>query len=187
MKNFILLPIILMSLFLIVSCTANGHDDLFIESAVTKNAEITVLQKELNLLKVKMVPNKTIQGAAKNGYSKNFLGTHSTIYSYYINKELVDDTFNIDSPEIIMFQRESNGDYSFIGVAYAIPLQIFKNKDFIIPDGFYGSEDQWVLDKINNVMILHVWLDIYNNNGVFSPSIPDYEFSPGDDLTHFQE
>lgn len=182
MRKLILLPVILITLFLALSCSTNDNDDIFNEPVASQNSQNEILQKEINALRNSVNPNSTYGGAYNNGYNTPFLGTHTPTFSYYVNEELVDEKFKINNPEVIIFQKDSKGNNSFAGVAYLLPLDSLKNSDFDLPSGFHGSDDQWTNDKNNNVMILYVWLGYFNDNGLFSPQLPTDENIPGKDI-----
>ena len=173
-----------------LSCTSNLDDELFLDPVSTQNAKPTILQSQISALGKRMNSNKTIQGAKSNGYLSAYSGSLAPVLSYYLNEDLVDDTFEINNPEIILFSKNSKGIDVFIGVAYLIPSQLLKNEDFVLPSGFHGSDDLWRNDKLNKMMILYVWLGVHNERGVFSTTLPnwDADINPGkDDFVYSEE
>jgi hypothetical protein len=56
---------------------------------------------------------------------------------HYVNFSLVDDTFDLDNPEILVYAPTPNGGLRLVAVEFAVP------DSFPVPEGFFGDSDVW--------------------------------------------
>lgn len=79
---------------------------------------------------------------------------------HFINQGLVDDKFEADRPELLVYSPDST---RLLAIEYAQPLTDTP------PEGFRGSADQWV--PFGGVFwTLHAWVWENNPDGVFNPT-----------------
>ncbi|MEP7254515.1 MAG: hypothetical protein ABI666_02005 [Ferruginibacter sp.] len=85
---------------------------------------------------------------------------------HYMKAGLVDSVFDLTQPELLVYNRDANGNAYLVAVEYAVPL------DRPRPEGFTGSNDVWDGNANFNLWLLHAWVWAYNPNGVFNPTNP---------------
>ena len=83
---------------------------------------------------------------------------------HYLNASLLDDRFEPDRPEILVYAPEG-GRMKLVAVEYAVPL----DKAATAPEGFTGTGDSWSRNTKYGLWTLHAWLWLDNAAGVFSP------------------
>lgn len=131
-------------------------------------------QQELDLLRSAVAPYTSLELAIAEGYDNEFTGYRLQMGFHYMKAALVDDTFEVDKPEVLMFAPDSNGNMQFVGVEYAIPIADMGNPP-PAPEGFTGDVDEWAINTEFNVWTLHVWVGIDNPSGIFqshNPTLP---------------
>lgn len=172
--------------FLAVSCNDNSLTDHQFESE-----ELTVLQKSesnanqshhnstsallQDLKKATARYNSTTQ-AAKAGYMED---THCVAHPdlggmgyHWLNEELVDPLFDPLTPEVLVYEKDKNGNSKLVAVEYIVI-------DAGQPHPHFGD---YPLDVGGTPVpvphySLHVWLYKDNPNGIFVPFNPDVSCS----------
>ena len=97
-----------------------------------------------------------------SGYVPN-MGHH------YLNPALVDGTFELVKPEIILYIPNANGDMEMVAVEYAIVPEDPENPGNP-PEGFTGNQDEWHFNEMIGQWQLHVWTILDNPDGIFHPT-----------------
>lgn len=87
---------------------------------------------------------------------------------HFMKMDLVDGTFDIRKPEILVYNPDENGVFHLVAVEYAIPLEASP----MAPEGFSGDNDVWSPNGEVGLWLLHAWVWKYNPLGVFSPVNP---------------
>ncbi|MCH7771507.1 MAG: hypothetical protein IIA49_10920, partial [Bacteroidetes bacterium] len=87
---------------------------------------------------------------------------------HYLKGSLVDENFELDKPEILVYAPDSNGGLMLVGVEYAIPVDLSADA----PDGFTGAEDVWEINTDFGLWVLHTWVWSDNPDGMFNPTNP---------------
>lgn len=131
--------------------------------------------KELNELKSAVAKLKNFNNAVKAGYSIDATGFVPQMGHHFLKPDLVDGTFELTKPEILLFIPGKNGKWDFLGVEYIVPIADMDNIP-PAPEGFTGSDDTWFVNYKDNLWTLHVWLDLENPDGMFAslnPNVPD--------------
>ena len=111
---------------------------------------------------------RNIDNAIKDGYADievdvQHMGHH------YMNTSLVDSVFDIRQPEILVYNKDQNGNQQLVAVEYAVPLTYPK------PEGFAGTNDVWNGTSGFPLWLLHAWVWAYNPDGVFNWTNPTVE------------
>ena len=88
---------------------------------------------------------------------------------HYLNAELLDATFQVDQPEILVYAPDAGGTMRLVAVEYAVPLAVAENA----PAGFTGDHDTWDRNETFELWTLHAWVHRSNPNGVFASHNPD--------------
>ena len=98
---------------------------------------------------------------------------------HYINFGLVDATFDLEKPELLIYAPSSNGGLRLVAVEYAVPVALSP----AAPDGFTGEEDDWHIFEAgpgpaDDLWVLHTWVWYYNPDGMFFPTNPRVQTVP---------
>ena len=86
---------------------------------------------------------------------------------HYLKMENLDDKFEFNNPEILVYNKEENGRMKLVAVEYAVPISLSANA----PSGYTGNNDQWSVYQ-GVLWTLHAWVWEYNPAGVFNPTNP---------------
>lgn len=108
---------------------------------------------------------RDIKNAIKDGYADINVVVQN-MGCHYMKADLVDGTFNSREPEILVYNKDEQGNFQLVAVEYAVPLNLPE------PEGFTGSDDVWDGNAGFNLWLLHAWVWSYNSDGVFSPTNP---------------
>lgn len=88
---------------------------------------------------------------------------------HFMKHELVDGTFEIEKPEILVYASLHEHDPEhLVAVEYAIPLALAGEA----PEGFTGDDDVWDPNQTFGLWLLHAWVWQENPDGVFAPMNP---------------
>ncbi|MBA2746366.1 MAG: hypothetical protein H0U44_09090 [Flavisolibacter sp.] len=109
---------------------------------------------------------KNIQNALKDGYIDINVVAENMGY-HYMKPSLVDATFDIRNPEILVYNKNHSGKMELVAVEYAVPLTSPR------PEGFTGAGDVWDEHTGFSLWLLHAWVWSYNPAGVFNSTNPD--------------
>lgn len=90
---------------------------------------------------------------------------------HYLLPSRVDDKFEVDKPEILLYAPDANGDMEFLGVEYSILVNDPSNPGSP-PEGFTGDQDEWHFREDLAQWQLHVWTVRANPDGIFAPTNP---------------
>lgn len=108
---------------------------------------------------------RNIKNALKDGYTNIGVDVENMGH-HYMKPSLVDGTFDIRNPEILVYNGNEEEGFELIAVEYAIPLALPR------PAGFTGSLDVWDGNAGFQLWLLHAWVWTYNPSGVFNPTNP---------------
>ena len=84
---------------------------------------------------------------------------------HFLKPDNLDNTFEYNKPEILVYNKEENGRMKLVAVEYATPLSQTP------PTGFTGDNDHWSIYQ-GVLWTLHAWVWEYNPAGVFNPTNP---------------
>jgi hypothetical protein len=87
---------------------------------------------------------------------------------HYMKVSEVDAIFDWRKPEILVYNKNHEGNFELVAVEYAIPLTLSTNA----PEGFSGTDDVWDENHVFGLWLLHAWVWSYNPDGVFNPTNP---------------
>jgi hypothetical protein len=90
---------------------------------------------------------------------------------HYLNPARVDDKFELEKPEILLYAPDANGNMEFLGVEYSILVDDPSNPG-TPPEGFTGDLDEWHFREEMAQWQLHVWTVKENPDGIFAPHNP---------------
>lgn len=104
---------------------------------------------------------RNIDNAIKDGYADIAVDVQHMGH-HYMNTSLVDSVFDIRQPEILVYNKDQNGNQQLVAVEYAVPLT------YPQPAGFAGTNDVWNGTSGFPLWLLHAWVWAYNPDGVFN-------------------
>ena len=87
---------------------------------------------------------------------------------HYLKADLMDATFQVDQPEILVYAPDAGGTMRLVAVEYAVPLSLAENP----PEGFTGDDDVWDRNETFELWTLHAWVHLDNPDGVFASHNP---------------
>ncbi|HSI89421.1 MAG TPA: hypothetical protein VK918_10215 [Pyrinomonadaceae bacterium] len=106
----------------------------------------------------------SVQAAERAGYTNINLPVPN-MGEHWVNFDLVDDVFEPDKPEALVYADLGSGRLQLVAVEYLVPLSANP------PEGFEGTCDQWT--PFGDVFwTLHAWVWYPNISGTFSKFNP---------------
>ncbi len=85
---------------------------------------------------------------------------------HYLKMDNLNETFEYDKPEILVYNKEENGRMKLVALEYAVPISLSN-----APSGFTGDNDHWSVYQ-GVLWTLHAWIWEYNPAGVFNATNP---------------
>jgi len=158
-------------LLTMLSCSTEEFDSSPIQEAkltFQKNGDIT-WDMEVELLTKKMRRFYNFEVATAQGWDTDVTGYVPHMGHHYMNASLLDDTFELLSPEVLLYVPDANGNMRFLGVEYLVPMDSLEDPS-TPPEGFTGNEDEWMI--VGPFWTLHAWVGLENPDGVFAPFNP---------------
>ena len=175
-KNIILslVVLILSGAFLFTSCKkqdvpapANAMLSTDASTDMVNFTNNNLTDRELKAARQATVKYKSIDSAIADGYIDINVVMPNMGY-HYQKPELVDSVFDITHPEMLVYNKDVDGNFKLVAVEYAIPLDQSVNA----PKGFTGSQDVWDHNTDFGLWLLHAWVWKFNPDGVFNPTNP---------------
>ena len=143
---------------------------LFLSCSEDDQMPIPQWQLEVNELIEATVKYSDINVATNEGFF-DVSGFVPNMGHHYLLPPRVDNTFELLSPEILLYAPDANGKMEFVAVEYVAPVADIDNPG-TPPEGFTGDEDHWHLNTNLKQWQLHVWIGKENPDGIFA------EFNP---------
>ena len=149
----------------------DNPDGMFNDS----NPNVTENQLEAELAKVKSATERyqNIDNALGDQYEDIELFAANQGWHYF-KGGLVDETFDMEKPEILVYAPDSNGGLMLVAVEYAVPVDLSADA----PDGFTGAEDEWHINTDFGLWVLHTWVWYDNPDGMFNDTNPRVPTEP---------
>ena len=152
----------LMILIVMASCSDDDTDTM-------EPWEVEVAQ-----LKQAMADYKDFEMAEAAGYDVDATGYRTQMGHHFLNAALLDASFELTKPEVLLYAPDENGVMQFVAVEYGIPISDMDNPP-PAPEGFTGDQDVWEINTEFSMWTLHVWIELENPNGIFvarNPVLP---------------
>lgn len=123
---------------------------------------------ELQQAKASTARYRQLQNALRDGYEDINVITPGMGH-HFMKPSLADATFDFTKPEILVYNKHSDGSYELVAVEYAVPLTLLPTA---APEGFTGQVDVWDRNAGFGLWLLHAWVWAENPLGVFNPTNP---------------
>ncbi len=120
---------------------------------------------ELQQARAATAKYRNIDNAIKDGYADIAVDVEGMGH-HFMKTSIVDEKFDTREPEILVYNRNTDGTQKLVAVEYAVPLIYQK------PEGFTGSDDVWNGTSGFPFWLLHAWVWAYNPDGVFKWTNP---------------
>jgi len=111
---------------------------------------------------------RDINNAIRDGYS-NINVDVPNMGHHFMKSSLIDATFDIRHPEILVYNGLDTGNPELVAVEYATPLA------GPLPEGFTGSSDVWNGTSGFPFWLVHAWVWKFNPAGVFNWTNPSVD------------
>lgn len=145
-----------------------------LKNADNEAARFSDVTAELFRLKQKTRRFENFNVSQAQGYDTQVTEYRTQMGIHFANFSLLDDTFDLDHPEILLYVPDENGVMQFVAVEYAIPIADL-NAPPPPPEGFTGDSDVWEINTEFSLWVLHVWIKLENPDGIFAarnPTLP---------------
>ena len=121
---------------------------------------------ELQQVRAATKKYRNIENAIKDGYADISVDVQNMGH-HYMKATIVDAVFDINKPEILVYNKNHTGNFDLVAAEYAVPIDISPNS---APEGFTGTGDVWDRNTGFGLWLLHAWVWHYNPEGVFNPT-----------------
>ena len=141
-----------------------------VSSKTESGSSNATLNQELALARASTAKYHNINKALADGYVDINLYIPNMGW-HFLNEDLLDDTFEIDKPEILVYADKPGGGYRLVALEYAVPLPLSVDP----PAGFTGDDDVWFENVGAGIWALHAWVWLHNPDGIFAdfnPNVP---------------
>jgi len=129
--------------------------------------KVALWQPEMEKLRAAIVAYDLIEHANHDGYDNEVTGYRTQMGYHYLNVALLDDKFEVEKPELLLYAPDDNNKLKFVAVEYAVPIEDLNNPP-PVPEGFKGDDDVWEINTEFKLWTLHVWVKLENSNGIFA-------------------
>jgi hypothetical protein len=140
-------------------------------SACHKDKEQSPQEKEIAQLRTTVAPFKLKAAGVEAGYDQDVTGYRTQMGYHYLNAELLDNKFELNKPELLLYAPYGADSMKLVAVEYATPIEDLNNPP-AKPEGFSGSEDVWEINTEFKLWTLHVWVGLDNPHGLFASHNP---------------
>jgi hypothetical protein len=124
--------------------------------------------EQLALAKRATARYRDVQQAIADGYA-DINVVIPNMGRHFLKQALMDSTFDVEHPELLVYSPDSAGKLQLVAVEYAVPTKLSANA----PEGFKGSADQWFINQQFDIWTLHAWVWKDNPAGIFYPTNPN--------------
>ncbi len=153
---------------LLVSCSSSSDDSNDVTPPID---QVQPWEMEVEELTAAMQKYLDFDTALNDGYDVDASGYVPQMGHHYVNSSLVNSTFSLLKPEILLYIPDGNGGLEFVAVEYVVPITDLNNPQ-PAPLGFSGGSDVWGINTQLSAWTLHVWIIRENSSGIFAPLNP---------------
>lgn len=125
---------------------------------------------DLERVRVATLKYRSVDSAVAAGY-EDINVVMPRMGRHYLNKALLDDKFDPERPELLVYVPEGNG-LKLVAAEYAVPVD---TANMVPPAGFSGDADVWEQNEQFGIWTLHAWVHQENPDGIFAafnPTVP---------------
>jgi hypothetical protein len=112
-----------------------------------------------------------MEKAIEDGYTVQATDYFTQMGYHYLNPALLDDQFELEKPELLLYAPSPSGKLKLVAVEYATPIEDLNNPP-PPPEGFSGDADVWTINSDFSLWTLHVWTTLQNPDGIFASHNP---------------
>ena len=157
-----------------------------VQMSASKNSQADVLNSydglsnktmwELQQARAATARYRDINNAIKDGYS-NINVDVPNMGHHFMNMKLIDGTFDIRKPEILVYNGLDEGKPELVAVEYAVNYRDENGNIVAPPEGFTGTSDVWKGQNETGFpfWLCHAWVWKYNPAGVFNWTNPSVD------------
>ena len=127
------------------------------------------LQHQLAAVRAATTPYHDVRRALEDGYVDIDV-VIPNMGRHFLNPALLDDTFELRKPELLVYAERPNGMLRLVAAEYATPRDPTNPPP--PPEGFVGSADAWSANLDFDLWTLHVWVWHHNPDGIFAAMNP---------------
>lgn len=172
-QHYVVAVTALLSIFLFSGCSPesdsnhfNGLEDIDV-SDLKMSHHYDSWEDQIERLEQKMRRFHNFQVAQAQGWDFDGSGYVPNMGHHYLNRDLMDDKFELLKPEALLYIPDENGGWEFLAVEYLI---FGTGPEGPAPEGFIGDEDVWFYNPGVGAWTLHAWIVKENPDGVFAAS-----------------
>ena len=172
---------VLAGLLLFTGCkkqdiNAPGNDAQLSNTNVNADLELLNFYKdlpkqtlhELQQARASTARYRKIENAFKDGYADIHVRVENMGY-HFMKSSLVNASFDVGNPEILVYNRDEAGNYELVAVEYAVPIDATPD---VAPEGFTGTADVWERNTTFGLWLCHAWVWKNNPDGAFNETNP---------------
>lgn len=126
--------------------------------------------RELDQVRTATEQYQDMNAAMTAGYAVKATEHIQGMGIHQLKPDLLDDRFEAERPEILLYIEQPEGVMQLVGVEYAVPVDL--DNPASAPEGFTGDTDVWVINEEISLWTLHAWIWRDNPDGVFAPFNP---------------
>ncbi len=161
---FLIVSFVIAAVVLAGCSSDNTNNPVTSGSSINKDNQ---LQVELSRVRAATAKYQNIDKAIHDGYADISLYVPHMGW-HYLNLTVLDSTFDMEHPELLVYIDKPDGGKKLVAVEYAVPLDLSPEA----PEGFTGSEDVWDVNAAFQLWTLHCWVWYNNPDGIFAPFNP---------------
>lgn len=132
-----------------------------------KDKTPSVQETELSRVRAAIAPFAEKRNAIAAGYNVDVTGYRTHMGHHFLNGNLVDDKFEIDKPEVMLYAPYGSDTAKLVAVEYVTPIADLSSPP-PVPEGFTGKDDVWEINTEFHLWTLHVWVGLDNTEGIFA-------------------
>lgn len=163
----------LIALLLATACASGGT----IPSGRAYGPEV---QAGLAQVRAVIAPFVNLDTAVAAGYARDVPRCYADLHHgamgyHHVNRALMDAKVEVERPEILLYERRSDGSYALNGVEYIVPYSRWPRQ--AAPPRVFGLELKQADDL--QLWYLHMWAWTVNTAGLFADWNPAVRCPPG--------
>src|SRR5215218_8419065 len=138
---------------------------LLVMQSCNKDNDESAGDKEIKQLKTSVAPFVIKSAGVAAGYNQDVTGYRTQMGYHYLNVNLLDNKFEINKPELLIYAPYGSDSMKLVAVEYATPIEDLNNPP-AKPEGFTGTADVWEINTEFKLWTLHVWVGLDNPHGL---------------------